>query len=120
MVQTCTRLIAQRYLLNGELGSLKSDSEVKVLLKSLAMDCIAKALRLNPDLICLAISDNQNLYDVLLYIKHKDEKIKTNACVLIGSLVNSVLIIYNGNYLKWMKKIKSVPNGESSALNQTL
>ncbi len=99
-------------MLSGTVGSLRSDSEVKVLLKSLAIDCVTKAINLNPDLIHMPISDSQCVYDILLYLQHKDEKLKTNVCILIGNLINSVLTKYNGNYSKWFKKTKTLPNGK--------
>ena len=99
------RLLSDRYLLEGKLNQLKSDQSVKVLVKALAIECITSLITLSPNLLCMKLykeNDNdlvkQYLHDIMLYRTHQDDKMRINISLLIGNMINSILIQYNGDY----------------------
>lgn len=53
-------------------------------------------------------NSNRFIYDLVNYVHHHDDKMKTNVCALIGQLVNSILIEYNGDYGAWLVKMVGV------------
>lgn len=114
-----TRLLCHKYLLSGENGVLKPDKSVKVLVKALALDCISHAVSLMPNLVALSLSidpsseKTQYIHDVILYINHSDDKMKSNACNLIGSLIGAVLTQFDANYERWFNSLSE----KSSILN---
>jgi huntingtin len=100
---------------NETKNKLKSDKEVKVIVKALALDCCSSAIAHTPHLLFKSLfvsssksssnaSSNNSLhiYDLLTYIKHGDDKMRTTTCLLIGQLINAVLINNNGNYDAWL------------------
>jgi hypothetical protein len=118
-----TRLLCNNFLLNHNYDEnnskkLKPDSNVKVIVKSVALDCCASALSLSPHLLFkpLFINDSNLLYiyDLIEYVNHEDDKMRTNAFSLIGQLINSVIIENDGSYDKWLQKMsKKYPSNVS-------
>ena len=124
------------------LGKLKPDSQVRVLIKTIAFDCCTSAIQLKPTLVFYSVYDswicqpsknvetdeflndseteanepltspeatdfrsNLFLYDLINYIHHPDDKMRQDACLLIGSLIQTVLIESNGNYEVWLARM---------------
>lgn len=48
---------------------------------------------------------NSFIYDLFNYVHHTDDKMRQDACQLIGAMIQSVLIEYNGNYEEWLTKM---------------
>jgi len=44
-------------------------------------------------------------YDLVNYVNHPDDKMKANACSLIGQLINAVLIENGGEYDIWLSRM---------------
>ena len=121
-----TRLICQKFLLNknynktnnDHLTKLKSDSEVKVIVKSVALDCCSSIIALCPYILFKPLKKrNQSeedeettcsiyIYDLINYVHHSDDKMRTTTCQLIGQLISSVLAETNGgSYNQWLLKM---------------
>lgn len=102
------RFICYKFLLNlNQKDKLKSDSQVKILQKSIALDCCSSILTIDPTLIFKTLSiDSTEVYifNLLDYIKHNDDKMRTNVCLLIGQLINTVLVNNCGNFESWVNK----------------
>lgn len=114
------RYLAYKYLLNANYTAaqpagerLKSDAEVKVLVKAVALDCCSSCISLCPHLVFKTLFTSSELksnaqlarlyiYDLINYINHSDDKMRTTTCVLVGQFINTVLIEYNGNYDSWL------------------
>lgn len=118
------RFLAYKYLLNVNynetttttISKLKPDSECKVLVKAVALDCCASAITLCPNLLFNNLyektssneaneSINLYIYDLIEYINHNDDKMRTIACLLIGQFINTVLNENDGNYDSWLNKM---------------
>ena len=121
-----TRYLAQRYLLDGKSQTLKSDKDVKIYIKSIALECITNVVTLLPSIIYLSIEetdndDRQYMWDLFLYINHQDDKMKTQIILLIGNLINTILLQSDGNYEKWLEKVNyknSIPGINIVLLNE--
>lgn len=96
---------------NGSEGvkwvKLKPDSVVKVIVKALALECCSNAIAICPYLLFKNIHTSSSLspayiYDLLEYIHHSDDKMRTTTCLLIGQLIQTVLVESNGNYDTWL------------------
>ena len=123
------RYLSIKYLLNiinqdssNENSKLKSDKEVKVLVKAIALDCCSNAISLNPNILFKPIIEGNNannlfIYDIIDYINHQDDKMRTTSCQLIGQFINTILTNNYGNYDTWLNKMISI-NSISSASNQ--
>lgn len=102
------RFICYKFLLNlNQEDKLKSDNQVKILQKSIALDCCSSILTIDPTLIFKTLSiDSKEVYICHLfdYIKHHDDKMRTNVCLLIGQLINTVLVNNCGNFESWVTK----------------
>lgn len=106
------RLLAYKFLLSSnEPGTkLKSDGEVKILVKASALDCCSSILSLCPQLIFKTLfldsSYPHDLYisDLIEYINHAENKMRTNASILIGQLINSILLNKSGDFDSWLAK----------------
>ncbi len=155
--------MAFKFLLNTEndrlQSKLKADSQVKVLMKTIALECVTGAISLRPQLLFYSVfinpsqrslnqvvtkkrpksyldeidtddddsefSDNEEedsneltamnigekngfqvfIYDLVNYVDHPDDKMKANACSLIGQLINSVLVENGGDYDAWLSRM---------------
>ena len=115
------RLLAYKYLFNlnfipdddsKNLTKLKPDSECKVLVKAIALDCCASCITLQPNIIFNSLFTkmtdqtigNLFFYDLICYVNHSDDKMRTTACLLIGQLISSVIGESDGNYDYWLEK----------------
>ncbi len=123
------RLLTFKYLLDNSSGSnckLKSDNQVKVLTKAIAFECATSTLLLSPNMLfySLFVNDSINdteteiggqvdsdsnsplfIYEIIEYINHTDNKMRSNACLLIGQLINVILVEWNGNFDEWLQKM---------------
>ena len=124
------RLLAYKYLFDlnyscnadsnnknaNNLAKLKSDKDCKVLVKAIAWDCCASAITLMPSVLFASLfveqasEDGQAdeafyIYEMIYFVNHSDDKMKTTACLLIGQLINSVLHENDGNYDVWLNKM---------------
>ena len=103
---------------NDHLTKLKSDSEVKVIVKSVALDCCSSIIALCPYILFKPLKKrNQSeedeettcsiyIYDLINYVHHSDDKMRTTTCQLIGQLISSVLAETNGgSYNQWLLKM---------------
>ena len=114
------RLVAQKYLLDGKHQLLKSDKDVKIFIKAIAIECITNVVTILPDVLLLPLegqlknnnSETQYLLDLLLFINHSDDKMKTQIILLIGNLINTVLLKSDGNYEKWLQKKSNSISGK--------
>ena len=61
-LEYCARLLSSNFLLAGKQGKLISDKSVRVSIKSLALGCIAEAVKLYPKTfvidVCLEVQDS--------------------------------------------------------------
>jgi huntingtin len=112
-----TRYLAQKYLLEGKSQILKSDKDVKIFIKAIALECITNVVSILPNVVCMTLYDTENqlkndnnneikqyLWDLLLYTNHSDDKMKTQITLLIGNLINTSLLQSDGNYDKWLEE----------------
>lgn len=102
------RFICFKFLLNlNKEQKLKSDNEVKILQKSIALDCCSSILTIDPTLVFKRLAmDSTDVYifNLFDYIKHQDDKMRTNLCLLIGQFINTVLVNNCGNFDSWVCK----------------
>lgn len=107
------RCLCYKFLFNTNAETsatkLKPDSVVKVIVKALALDCCSNAIALCPHLLfknvftsAFASSSPLYIYDLLEYMGHSDDKMRTNTCLLIGQLIQTVLVESNGHYDTWL------------------
>lgn len=81
---------------------------VKVIVKALALECCSNAISMCPYLLLKnvhtskAISSDLYIYDLLEYMSHTDDKMRTTTCLLIGQLIQTVLVESNDNYDAWL------------------
>jgi huntingtin len=47
-------------------------------------------------------SSDLYVYDLLEYVKHKDDKMRTTTCLLMGQFIQSVLVENDGDYDSWL------------------
>ena len=128
------RLLTFKYLLDNSSSSssnskLKSDNQIKVLTKAIAFECATSSLLLCPNMLLYTlflndpIDENETtsvevdecdsscrlfIYEIIEYINHKDSKMRSNACLLIGQLINIVLVEWNGNFDEWLDKMIAI------------
>jgi hypothetical protein len=108
------RLLVGKFLLNtDEANKLKSDKEVKVITKAIAFDCCIHCVELMPSLISKSIVDECEMQvddcrvfivDLINYIQHEDDKMRTTAFYFIAHFIKSVLIESNGCYQEWLSR----------------
>jgi hypothetical protein len=124
------RLLSYKFLLNMNYNDdslnnpnstkLKPDSEVKVIVKSVALDCCSYLIGLCPYLLFKPVIDDLpetspnntlHIYDLINYVNHTDDKMRTNTCLLIGQLINTVLLESSGSstYNQWLVRMLNRP-----------
>lgn len=101
----CTRLMSS-FLLSGNPGEMLSDSSVRVSVKSLALSCIAQAVKLYPEAFLVRIipesseeSDDEELRrsspqlvrDILLFSGHGDPQLRGSLATVIGNVIRTGL-----------------------------
>ena len=101
----CARLMCS-FLLSGNPGEMLSDSNVRVSIKSLALSCIAQAVKLHPEAFFVRIlpessgeSDEEELHrsspqlvrDVLLFSGHGDPQLRGSLAAVIGNVISTGL-----------------------------
>lgn len=101
----CVRLMCS-FLLSGNPGEMLSDSSVRVSVKSLALSCIAQAVKLHPDAFLVRIlpessdesdeeefrrSSPQLVRDILLFSGHGDPQLRGSLATVIGNVVKTGL-----------------------------
>ena len=101
----CVRLMCS-FLLSGNPGEMLSDSSVRVSVKSLALSCIAQAVRLHPEAFLVQIlpevkeesgvedlhqSSPQLVRDVLLFSTHGDPQLRGSLSSVIGNVIEAGL-----------------------------
>jgi hypothetical protein len=103
---------------------LKPDSSVKVLLKTLALDCCSSLIAASPKLMLKQLFEQKSsrdsnytlyIHDLIAYVSHADDKMRMSACLMIGSYLNSVLVLNNGDYTQWLLKVASQTYKNDSA-----
>ena len=101
----CARLMCS-FLLSGNPGEMLLDSSVRVSVKSLALSCIAQAVKLHPEAFLVRVlpessgdSDEEELHrsspqlvrDVLLFSGHGDPQLRGSLAAVIGCVIRSGL-----------------------------
>lgn len=101
----CVRLMSS-FLLSGNPGEMLSDSCVRVSVKSLALSCIAQAVKLYPEAFLVRIlpelsedsdgeefqqSSPQLVRDILLFSGHGDPQLRGSLATVIGNVVRTGL-----------------------------
>ena len=101
----CVRLMCS-FLLSGNPGEMLSDSSVRVSVKSLALSCIAQAVKLHPEAFLVRIlpesfeeSDDEELHqsspqlvrDILLFSSHGDPQLRGSLSTVIGNVIRTGL-----------------------------
>ena len=101
----CVRLMCS-FLLSGNPGEMLSDSSVRVSVKSLALSCIAQAVKLHPEAFLVRIlpesseeSDDEELRqsspqlvrDILLFSGHGDPQLRGSLAAVIGNVIRTGL-----------------------------
>ncbi|GIX84160.1 huntingtin [Caerostris extrusa] len=110
----CTRLLCSSFLLTGTPGGFMSDRNVRISVKSLAIGCLSSVFSLFPSGFLLPlhnnissvdddITDEQRIWDVILYASHLDPHIRGQTCVMIGSFLGHALREAGGWWSKWVK-----------------
>lgn len=94
------------FLLSGNPGEMLSDSSVRVSVKSLALSCIAQAVKLHPEAFLVRIlpesseeSDDEELRqsspqlvrDILLFSGHGDPQLRGSLSTVIGNVIRTGL-----------------------------
>jgi len=98
---TSQKFRVKNYLLTGQKGTMRSDSEIKVSAKVLALNCITNILHMKPELFYLTLAhdtsteeddkDMQTVQDIMLYLSHNDPLLRGSVYVLLGSTLQSIL-----------------------------
>ncbi|CAL1269720.1 unnamed protein product [Larinioides sclopetarius] len=110
----CTRLLCSSFLLTGTPGYLIPDRNVRISVKSLAIGCLSSVFSLYPSGFFLPlhlgnnsvdsdITDEQQVWDVILYSSHLDPHIRGQTCVMIGSFLGHALREAGGWWSKWVE-----------------
>lgn len=101
----CARLMCS-FLLSGNPGEILSDSSVRVSVKSLALSCIAQAVKHHPEAFLVRMlpessgeSDEEELHrsssqlvrDVLLFSGHGDPQLRGSLATVIGNIIRTGL-----------------------------
>ena len=101
----CVRLMCS-FLLSGNPGEMLSDSSVRVSVKSLALSCIAQAVKLGPEAFLVRIlpesveeADDEELHesspqlvrDILLFSSHGDPQLRGSLSTVIGNVIRTGL-----------------------------
>ena len=101
----CVRLMCS-FLLSGNPGEMLSDSSVRVSVKSLALSCIAQAVKLHPEAFLVRIlpesiegADDEELHesspqlvrDILLFSGHGDPQLRGSLSTVIGNVIRTGL-----------------------------
>lgn len=101
----CVRLMCS-FLLSGNPGEMLSDSSVRVSVKSLALSCIAQAVKLHPEAFLVRIlpesseesdeegshrSSPQLVRDILLFSGHGDPQLRGSLATVIGNVISTGL-----------------------------
>lgn len=101
----CVRLMCS-FLLSGNPGEMLSDSSVRVSVKSLALSCIAQAVKLHPEAFLVRIlpesveeADDEELHesspqlvrDILLFSSHGDPQLRGSLSTVIGNVIRTGL-----------------------------
>lgn len=101
----CVRLMCS-FLLSGNPGEMLSDSSVRVSVKSLALSCIAQAVKLHPEAFLVRIlpesseesdeeesrrSSPQLVRDILLFSGHGDPQLRGSLATVIGNVIKTGL-----------------------------
>lgn len=68
-------------------------------------NCEQKDINLSDNSKSSDFRSNYFIYDLFNYVHHTDDKMRQDACQLIGAMIQSVLIEYNGNYEVWLTKM---------------
>lgn len=99
----CVRLMCS-FLLSGHPGQVLPDASVRVSVKSLALSCTARALRLCPEAFFVKVlpdeeietksdaSQVQLVRDILLYSSHPDPQLRGSLSLVVGNLIKAALI----------------------------
>ena len=91
------RLIASQFLLTGEKAGLKSDGQVRISMKSLALQivaqiCTADGLRdLGLPLAFGQMNNVQLMDDILKFSSHSDPQLRSGCAQIYGSMIRSIL-----------------------------
>ena len=96
------KMICIKFLVNNDSSNkLKSDEEVRVLVKSLALNCVAKLIEYKLDCLTMIIYQNSTdiirVIDVLAYSNHQDSNLTGQSSLIVGSFIKSKLIQQNFN-----------------------
>lgn len=120
------RLLCYKFLLRTSIESvdekskLKSDTDVKVIVKSVALECCSNAVAIYPSLLFKTVYSDTSysvyIYDLLGYVNHTDDKMRSNACLLIGHLIRSVLSVEKNSgkvssFNHWVSRMSSIHPG---------
>jgi len=88
--------VMSSFLLSGRPGEVLPDSNVRVSVKSLALSCIAQAVRLYPESFLVSILPNSNtdtqlVRDILLFNAHPDPQLRGGLAAVLNHLISSGL-----------------------------
>ena len=96
-IRYALRLIASQFLLTGEKSGLKSDSQVRISIKSLALQIVAQICavdRLKDLRIPLAFGHMNNVQimdDILKFSTHSDPQLRSGCAQIYGAMMRSIL-----------------------------
>ena len=94
------KVVCVKFLLNNHLTNrLKSDEEVRVLVKSLALNCSAKLIEHQPSCLRLVIFEENDVrvIEVLQYANHPDSNLTGQSSLIAGSFLRSKLALHSFN-----------------------
>lgn len=105
--------VMSSFLLSGRPGEVLPDSNVRVSVKSLALSCIAQAVRLHPESFLVGILPNsttkdQLIRDILLFNAHPDPQLRGVLASVLSHLITAGL--KKGRYLTQTKKLCKFTN----------
>lgn len=123
------RIIAKSFLLTGIQNTIKSEKNVRVSVKNLALSCLSTIFRIYPNAFLMYLDKNcvknsakskckQCISDILLYDNHSDPQLRGAVRILVASFVKSVLLISEGEYDNWIAENSMVT--ESEVFNLTV
>lgn len=102
------KVICVKFLLNNDANNkLKPDSQVRVLVKSLALNCLSKLIELKPNCLKMEIYKDIKVLDVLGYSNHLDSNLTGHSSLIVGSFIKSKLVLhlFNNQNLKEDEKL---------------
>ncbi|KAG1678706.1 Huntingtin [Nymphon striatum] len=109
----CTRLLCSSFLLTGYPGSVIPDQNIRVSVKSLALNCLAGVFNLYPKAFYYTLfksttseGETQWIQDIVLFSTHSDPRLRGSMATLLGTFLKSALSKSGCQFDIWLKDLQ--------------